>query len=190
MPIKGKRKNNDAGEFRKTSGASHSQDHSQIQAAASPGRIDQAKNSSFDIPDNRPRTAQLIAMKNSIQLANHNSGPRKFVRTRDREYRDINRSSVLGADDIGQNWEVLEISDYMRRHHLRLRRMSRSPEKSMMHLSDGSIIVIDSNQFWRHVSADSEGEFFDSTHGINKDSSRTHFWTRRGYAQYKLKQSA
>lgn len=142
------------------------------------------------IADNRPQAAQLLSQQNTIQLANRNSRRRKFARDRRQEESAARESSDLRVANFGDNWEVLEISDYMKRHNLQMQRMTRVIGKSVMHLSDGSIILIDSNQYWRHESAGRQDEYYDSAHAINGDNAKTHFWTRKGYANYKLDLSA
>ncbi len=186
MPTKGKRKTANAVEFRKTPGASYFHEYSQVLAAANSESFGPAIKSTAEIPDNRARSAQLVNLQNAMQLANRSSCRSMFIRSQTRGETVKRQSSDMRVANYGDNWEVLEISDYMKRHQLRLRRMTRSINKNVMHLSDGSIILIDSNQYWRHESVDAEDEYYDSAHAINKDSSRTHFWTRKGYDDYKL----
>lgn len=171
---------NDLERNRKMPGASHAQ------AVNQDNRTTAANDQLFQLPDNRPRAAQLQSLQNAIQFSNRNGRRRKFVRGRKKEEQAAQEGSDLRVANFGDNWEVLEISDYMKRHQLQMRRMNRSVGKSVMHLSDGSIILIDSNQYWRHESAEQENAYYDASHALSNDNTRTHFWTRKGYARYKL----
>lgn len=136
------------------------------------------------IEDNRATTSQIKVAQAIMQFAGWNN----------RKRRNIERSLVKGKSldsglnrkvaEYGANWEVLEISDYLIRHQLKQKRRKSIAGQSVLYLSDGSLIVVDKSQYWRHESGSQGNAYFDSSHAANVDESKTHFWTRKGYSVY------
>ena len=141
-----------------------------------------SSNKNLGFADNRAEATQLAIQQDTLQLANKNSRMRQNRKIKAVQTRIALERSKARVAKFGENWEVLEIADYLKRHQLRQSRVSQGVEKTVMALSDGSVILIDVNQYWRHQSATEENAYYDSAHVISADSTRTHFWTKHGYA--------
>lgn len=139
---------------------------------------------SFQIADNRSGTAQLQRMQDALQLANRNSRRRKNAKSQKEQEKITIGGSDRRVAEHGGNWEILEVGDYLKRHKLKLHSINAAAGKTVMSLTDGSIILIDVNQYWRHESAEQENAYFDASHAINGDNVTTHFWTKKGYSLY------
>lgn len=138
----------------------------------------------LQIADNRPGTAQLEKAQNVLQRANRNSRRRQNIKNKKKQEKIAAEGSDKRVVEFGDNWEVLEVHDYLKRHQLKQQRMTGVTGKSVMTLTDGSIILIDANQYWRHESATQENAYYDSSHTISGDNARTHFWTKKGHSLY------
>jgi hypothetical protein len=136
----------------------------------------------FQLLDGRASTAQLQKTQQRIQLANKNSKRTAIAKLARSQAKLAKAASDRRVREFGANWEVLEISDYLHRHQLRQYRLKSNVGKTIMTLTDGSIILIDGNQYWRHESATAINAYYDSSHTINGDNTRTHFWTKKGHS--------
>ncbi|MFT4862942.1 MAG: hypothetical protein ACI95C_002166 [Pseudohongiellaceae bacterium] len=136
----------------------------------------------FQLVDARAGTTQLLKVQQAIQLANKNSKRRKHVQSQKAAETRAKAGSEQRVLAFGANWEVLEVADYLSRHQLRGYKLSSTAGKTIKTLTDGSIILIDVNQYWRHESATEEGAYYDASHTISGDSARTHFWTKKGHS--------
>lgn len=145
--------------------------------------------SPFQIPDNRAETAQLEKVQNTLQMANKNSRRRKNIKGKIKQ----EQLAIDGSDNrvaqFGENWEILEVADYLKRHQLKQQGTSYTTGKTVMTLTDGSIILIDINQYWRHESGTQENAYYDSSHTISDDNARTHYWTKKGYTIHQAQNS-
>jgi len=135
------------------------------------------------IVDNRSTTTQLVKMQNAIQFANESSRRRKNARENKKEEQAAADGSDRRVAEFGDNWEVLEVRDYLARHQLKQQSIKHITGKTVMTLTDGSIILIDANQYWRHESASQENAYYDASHTINGDNALTHFWTQKGHSR-------
>ncbi len=145
------------------------------------------ESSAFQIADNRTRTAQLEKKQNVLQLANKNSRRRMNIEYKKKQEQIAEEGSDRRVVEFGDNWEVLEVRDYLRRHLLKQQSMTHIAGKTVMTLTDSSIILIDVNKYWRHESAVQENAYYDASHTIGSDNAKTHFWTKQGYSLYRQK---
>ena len=141
-----------------------------------------SSNKNLGFADNRAEANRLAIQQDTLQLANKNSRMRQNTKIKAVQTRIALERSNARVAKFGENWEVLEIGDYLKRHQLRQSRVSQGVGKTVMALSDGSVIHIDVNQYWRHESATEESAYYDSAHVISADSTRNHFWTKHGHA--------
>ena len=104
-----------------------------------------SSNKNLVFADNHAEVTQLAIQQDTLQLANKNSRMRQNRKIKAVQTRIALERSKARVAKFGENWEVLEIGDYLKRHQLRQSRVSQGVEKAVMALSDGSVIEAELN---------------------------------------------
>ncbi len=81
-----------------------------------------------------------------------------------------------------ESWSVMEVSEYLKRNHLKQKYKRKIRDTSVIVLADDSAIFIFDDLFWRHESASQASIYFDSSHVQCPDLTKSHFLTKKGRA--------
>ena len=145
------------------------------------GRTDSARS----LPDNRKQAARFIYLQSIILEGSDRQLQREFSRKRLWQLQAaeswLEKSAILRAE----SWPVMEVSDYLKRHSLKIKSKRTVNGTTVLNLSDNSAIFTVDNMLWRHESASRQAVFYDFTHAQNPDAIKTHFWTKAGTADNK-----
>ena len=141
-----------------------------------------ATGSVLSLPDNREQAVRDRRLESIILEGSNRKLQREFSRKKLWQLQAVESWLERKAISQAEYWPVMEISDYLKRHGLKIKNKRSAKDTTILTLSDNSAIFVFDEKLWRHESASRQAVFYDSAHAQNPDAAKTHFWTKAGAA--------